>query len=92
MLLIVGRRPTPPRRAYSVLGAIAGTSLLAAAVIALASLDLELTSGGSVPDPWDAFDRVALALFVEALALVPIGVLARRLLTRPGAGEPVGAN
>jgi hypothetical protein len=92
VLLIVGLRPTSRRRAYSLVGAISGSALLAAAVIALTSLDLELTSGGSEPDPQDAFDRVALALFVEARALVPIGILARRLREQPAPGEPVGGN
>jgi hypothetical protein len=92
VLLMVGLRPTSRRRAYSLVGAISGSALLAAAVIALASLDLELTSGGSVPDPWDAFDRVALALFVEGLALVPLGVVVRRLREEPAVGETVGGN
>ncbi len=92
VLLIVGLGKPRGRSAYWLLGAISGTALLASAVIALSSLNLEFTSGGSEPDPRDAFDRVALVLFVEALALVPIGILARRLREQPAAGEPVGGN
>jgi hypothetical protein len=92
VLLILGLRPTPGRRVYWLLGAMSGTALLTAALIALASIDLELTSGGSEPDPRDAFDRVSVVLFVEALVLVPIGILVRRLREQPAAGEPVGGN
>jgi hypothetical protein len=79
VLALVALRSTPSHVAYGVLALVAGVQFVTAAGVALASFDLEITSGGSVPTPRDAFDRVARWLFVAALALVPLGALARRL-------------
>jgi hypothetical protein len=79
LLAIVGRRSLPRSTAYGSLAAVSGVAVVAAAWLALKSIEFCFGSLGCSPRPWDAFELVAVALLAQGVALVPVGALARRL-------------
>jgi hypothetical protein len=79
----------PLGTAYWSLAGVGVVQLLVVGLIALGSIELEITSLGSEPDPWDAFDRSAQVLAIAAVLLVPAGFLLRQVRIR-GRGATQG--
>jgi hypothetical protein len=79
LLVVVGRRSVSRLAAYGSLAGDAAVCVFAAFMIAASSLESCLLFGCGLPPPWDPFQRAALVLVVQGIAVVPLAAILRRL-------------
>jgi hypothetical protein len=90
VLLGVTRSALPRGVAYACLGGVSGGMLLVGGLMALSSLQIEISVLGSEPDPWDAFDRIAVILVIAGVVLFAAGALVRQLVAARREPRPQG--